>query len=218
VRGRVNDFGQLPGAHLRWGWAGGWHNELRTAEEEAIAPLQGAGGDGMENRGSRPMTASVSGRSFSLRKTDPASSWSPGIAEITARSFGDIRGHFAEAEHSRQQPSMKIDELADEAGAPILYVSGANWAGRAGACITFPDQRWLRFLVRGTSPAVAIMTALDQAGNSVARYRITKKGFKRWQNSVEITVRPDRELTDDLVLAIAISARWLGSYFNHPGG
>jgi DivIVA domain-containing protein len=210
--GAWKDFGQLPGVHLRWGWVGGGRNELRTAEEEAIASLQ----DDIRHTSSELMTASISGRSFSLRRTDPAGSSSPGIAEITARSFRNKRGHFAEAKHSRQQPYMRIDELADEAGAPILYVSGANFAGRAGACITFPDQRWLRFLVRGTSPA-AIMTALDQAGNSVARYRIIKKGFKRGQNSVEITVRPGRALTDDLVLAIAISARWLGSYFNHPG-
>jgi len=100
---------------------------------------------------------------------------------------------------------------------PSLYVSGANFAGRAGACITFPDQRWLRFLVRGTSPAIAIMTALDQARNTVARYRIISEGFKRGQNSVEIIIRPGRQLTDDLLLAIAISAPWLRSYFNQPG-
>ena len=213
--GAWNDFGQLPGVHLRWGSVGGGHNQLHTAEDEAIASLQ----DGIRYTSSELMTASISGRSFSLRlrKTDLASSSSPSIAEITARSFWDKRGHLAEAKHSRQQPYMRIDELADEAGVPTFYVSGANFAGRAGACITFPDQQWLRFLVRGTSPAIAIMTALDQAGNTVACYRIISKGFKQGQNSVEITIRPGRELTDDLVLAIAISAPWLRSYFDQPG-
>jgi DivIVA domain-containing protein len=208
--GAWHAFGQLPGVHLRWERVGGGRSKLRTAEDEAVASLQNV------MRGSELMIASIGGRSFSLRKTGPASSPSPGIAEITARCFRDKRGHFAEAKHSRQQPYMRIDELADEAGALILYVSGAHDLGRAGTCITFPDQRWLRFLVRGTEVGNAIMTALDQAGNSVARYRIIQKGFRRgWQTSVEITVRPGRQLTDDLALAIAISAPWLNSYFPH---
>jgi hypothetical protein len=204
--GAWNAFGQLPGVHLRWGRVGGGCSELRTAEGEAIASLQ-------DRRGSERMTASIGGRSFSFRKTGPASPPSPGTAEIAARSFRDIRGHFAEAKHSRQQPAARIAELTDEAGTPILYVRGRHDFERAGASITFPDQRWLRFLVRGTERANAIMTALDQAGNNVARYRIIQNGFKREKTSVEITVRPGRQLTDDLVLAIAISAPWLRPYF-----
>ena len=206
--GAWSAFGQLPGVRL-WRWrVGKGRYELQTAKREAIASLQDTG------------TASIGGRSFSLRKLSvTASSSSPGIAEITARSFRDLRGHFAEAKHSRDQPYMRIDELADEAGTPILYVSGENDLKRAGACITFPDQRWLRFLVRGTGQTNAIMTAVDQAGNRVARYKIIGwdfrpwKDFKPWQDMIEITVRPGRQLTDDLVLAIAISAPWLGSSF-----
>jgi hypothetical protein len=52
------------------------------------------------------------------------------------------------------------------------------------------------------------MTAVDQAGNKVARYRLLTK------DSAEITVHPNRELTDELVLAMAISARWPGTYFD----
>jgi hypothetical protein len=198
--GAWNDFGQLPGVHLWRRWVGGCY-ELQTATREAIAFLQ--------DTGSELMAASIGGRSFSLRRLiGTASSSSPGIAEITARSFRDQRGHFAEAKHSRQQPAARIDELTDEAGTPILHVSGANTHTRTGACITFPDQRWLRFLVRGTERANAIMTAVDQAGNSVARYRITGHDFEP-EHTVEIAVRPGRQLTDDLVLAIGISAPWL---------
>jgi hypothetical protein len=85
--GAWNAFGQLPGVPLRWGQVGGGRNELCTAEE-AIASLQ----DGTPYTGSELMTASISGRSFSLRVTNPASSSSPGIAEITPRSFRDKRG------------------------------------------------------------------------------------------------------------------------------
>jgi hypothetical protein len=53
------------------------------------------------------------------------------------------------------------------------------------------------------------MTAVDQDGNNVAHYRAPSPR----QPTVEITVHPDWELTDELVLAIAISAPWLHSYF-----
>jgi hypothetical protein len=49
-------------------------------------------------------------------------------------------------------------------GTPILYASGQNYNRGAGARITFPDQRWLKFPVRGTERANAIITAVDQAG------------------------------------------------------
>ena len=59
------------------------------------------------------------------------------------------------------------------------------------------------------------MTAVDQAGDEVARYRIvgSKLGLTILWNAIEITVSPSQELTDELVLAIAISAPWLSSYF-----
>jgi hypothetical protein len=69
------------------------------------------------------------------------------------------------------------------------------------------------------------MTAVDQAGNRVARYRILKKGLDpRRKTSFglshpkEITVHPGRKLTDELKLALAISPEWLSSYFATLGG
>jgi hypothetical protein len=102
-------------------------------------------------------------------------------------------------------------ELVDETGVPILYARGENYGFRACAGISFPDQRWLRFLVRGTDLTNAIMTAVDQEGNKVARYRIDDSGL-------EITVHPNQKLTDELILAIAISAPELGGYFQSGGG
>ena len=99
--------------------------------------------------------------------------------------------------------------LFDETGMPVLHTSGRNYYHSAGARIMFADhQRWLRFPVRGTERTNAIMTAVDPAGNRVARYRLN--------DGVEITVHPGQQLTDELVLAIAISAPWLSSYFKTP--
>ena len=135
------------------------------------------------------------------------------MAEVFATAWQDYAGHGAAGSRKASAPPSEArhaGELVDETGAPVLYIGGRNYYSRACARITFPDQRWLRFLVRGTQPAHAIMTAVDHAGNKVARYRIN--------GPVEIAVHPDRELTDELALAIAISAPWLGSYFEIPAG
>ena len=207
------DFGQQPGTHLRWGPAKGplggpRRDELRTPGQRTIASRQ-------SRWMNFPPTISTGGRSFTYQKRDvragsAASPWAGGIAALAARAVRDRAGHFAaEALSGRAQPeeTSRVRALVDEAGTPILLTSGLNYERRAYACVTFPDGRWLRFLVRGTGQANAIMTAVDQTGNKVARYRLLTK------DSAEITVHPDQELTDELVLAITTNAPALSSYF-----
>jgi hypothetical protein len=65
------------------------------------------------------------------------------------------------------------------------------------------------------------MTAMDQAGNKVARYRLAPAKHKWWTdvtNTVEIMVHPEQRLTDDLAIAIAFSAPWLPMRFQGSGG
>ena len=225
-------FGQEPGTHLRWVRAGAVRRELRTAGQQTIASL----------RYGRPGTVSTGGKTFTWKRV--TGSARPGIEEIIRRSFrGYGNAHFpdpdADTSRSRkrqakarsQKPTRadrvdpKLRELLDVTGMPILYTSGRNYGLSARACITFPDQRRLRFPVRGTRQANAIMTAVDQAGNKVARYRIIGmlKGtstpqFPGLWKAIEITVHPGQQLTGELAIAIAISAPWLSSYFTVPGG
>jgi len=217
------DFGQLPGPQLRWERAGKKHKELRTAQQQTIASRH----DGS------PTTVSAGGRNFTLKEPrDLARSAAPGVAELADRSYRDYMGHYIAKTRKQagfesmviragardmasrvgtrlRVSSAEVRELADEAGVPVLYTSGRNFKIRAWARISYANGRWLRFLVRGTHGVNAIMTAVDQAGNQVARYRIGN-------GLVEIIVHPDRELADDLVLAIALSADWLGTYFDFP--
>ena len=205
-----DDFGRQPGVSLRWGYVAATRRELHTRDMRTIASVKGIG---------QSISVSAGGRSFAVKKTSKARSSSPRIAEITARSSRDLNGHFAPKKtYIPSWAGLNLSEIRDETGMPIFYTSGENFFRRAWASITFPDQRWLRFPVRGTAQCNAIMTAVDQAGNSVVRYRIANWGIRPKQSVVEITVHPDRELTGELVLAIAISASWLGSYFSEPRG
>jgi len=227
------DFGQPPGTQLWWGPVGPALRELRTADRQTLASLKyGWWRLPIRLRPTKLTTATVpGGRSFrytstGVRRRSTADSWPPGVADIAARTRSDGPGHFSAAtmkDSQQRAVARAVHELVDEMGTPILYTSGLNFNRRACACVTFPDGRWLRFLVRGTKRANAIMTAVDQAGNEVTRYRVIAGGrdlretLDSWSRSVEITVNPGWELTDGLALAIAVSADWLSSYFDAPG-
>jgi len=216
-RSAWRNFGQQPGTYLRWeqvnrlrGHIGEF--ELRTADQQTIASMFRYAG-----------IFKVAGRSFAVNGPEiparsTADSWAPGIAELAARSWRDNTGHYAAEtmKNSEQRDKARgISEFVDENGTPILYTTGASFWHRTHARVTFPDQQSLRFLVRGTMLRNAIMTAVDQAGNKVARYRITRR---YWNSSAmadaEVAVHPDRKLTDELILAITISSPWLGTYFH----
>ena len=203
------DFGQVPGTHLWFGKAARGLTELRTAGRQTLASM----------RGSAWPDLSAGGRSFTLQPASAAESSSPAIAELLTRAEA---GHYAEDTRIRNTLNRDVRRLVDETGTSILYTFGRNYNWRACAFILFPDLQWLRFLVRGTAQTNAIMTAVDQAGNRVARYRsIDKSGgqVKLWsRSSVEIVVHPGRKLTDELALVLALSANWLKSYFDLPKG
>jgi hypothetical protein len=52
----------------------------------------------------------------------------------------------------------------------------------------------------------------DQEGRQVARYMIAGR------RAIDITVHPDQRLTDELILTLALTARWVSSYFDSSGG
>jgi hypothetical protein len=111
------------------------------------------------------------------------------------------------------------NKLVDETKIPILYTTKKHYDGVAYGEIRFADQGRLRFPVRATERENAVMTAVDEAGNRVARYRgPIGPTVPPFGSPVEITVHPDWELTDQRALAIAISAPWISSYFDRPGG
>jgi hypothetical protein len=196
------DFGQRPRIQLPGQWDVHW--EPRPWRQALVSLVSDYAVEGWWNEAIR-----AGGRRFRFQKMDRARSSSPVIAEIAVRAARDEDGHFAKPRPRRKPP--RVAGLIDEAGSPVLYISGENLERRACFCVTFPDGRWLRFPVRGTKAANAIMTAVDQAGNKVARYRGDDSGL-------EITVHPGQQLTDELALALAIARKRLSTYFQIPGG
>ena len=203
-----DDFGQQPGTRLSLVPTGARRRELRTAEQQTVAAIRG---------GLLPATLSAGGRTFTLKKVRQ-SSW-PAVAETISRDRPDAPAHSLERQTDKKGPLLR--QLLDEAGTPVLYTVGAHIDRSASACIKFPGHRWLRFPVRGRRGAGAIMTAVDQDGNKVARYRLAPAKHQWWTdvtNTVEIIVHPSQRLTEELALVIALSAPFLRSYFRSSGG
>jgi len=202
-----DDFARQPGTRLSWVRTGARRNELRTAEQQPIA----SSGPG------RPAALTAGGRTFTwIRVTK--SSW-PGIATTISPEYPYAAAHMRkrQAENQTGDNNPRMYQLRDETGIPVLYTAGRHFNRDASGYIKFPGQRWLRFPVRGTRRADVIMTAVDQAGNKVARYRLIRYG-RSVRRTTEITVHPDRRLTDELALVIAASAPWLSLYFWREGG
>ena len=193
------DFDQQPGARLSEVWTGGMRHELRTAEQQTVAVVR-----------HRLVSATVGagGRTFTWERVS-RSSW-PGIAETISRD--QLGKPVSMLGRQTDKKDFLLRQLVDETGASVLYTGGRHVDRVAGAYIKFPGHRWLGFPVRGTTRANAIMTAVDQAGNKVARYRLVRNKASMWAR-VEITVHPDRELTEELTLVVVLSALFLRSYF-----
>ncbi len=70
-----------------------------------------------------------------------------------------------------------------------------------------PDGRRFRFPVRGTSLANAVMTAVDDKGDRIARFRSARgSGF-------EVVVAPHVPITTELLLIVAASSPAVFLYF-----
>jgi DivIVA domain-containing protein len=205
------DFGQQPGIRLSWVRTGGMRRELRTADQQTVASFRYGTAFPVGQASFRGYhTLSIGGRTFTLKRVT-RSAW-PGIAETISRDRPGEPAHSLQRQANDRDSFLR--QLLPETGIPILYTGGRHFDRHAGAYIKFPDQRWLRFPVRGTKRANAIMTAVDQAGNKIARYRFAAS----WMITMEIAIHPDHRLTEELALAIAVSAPWVGDYFRREGG
>jgi hypothetical protein len=203
------DFGLPPGARLSLVNPGARRSELRAAGQYPLVLL----GKGTFDR---------NGRTYRLSKVK-AAQW-PAVAAEIGDKPPDSPAHLARTEPAsrtgteaarRKDPAARkpsgLMSLADQTGLPVLY-TGSGLSGRTvGGYVQFPGRRWLRFPFRGTSRSNAIVTAVNQAGQQVARYRIADR------RTIEITVHPDQRLTDELILTLALTAPWANELFRGGG-
>jgi hypothetical protein len=99
-----------------------------------------------------------------------------------------------------------------ETNATVVRGVGRNFGRRARMNLQLPDARHFWFPVRGTSPANAVMTAVDDDGDRVARYRSARgTGF-------DVVVAPHAPITMELLLVVAASSSAVSTYFHEISG
>ena len=99
-----------------------------------------------------------------------------------------------------------------ETKVPILRGAGSNFNRRARLAMDLPDGRRLRLPVRGTFPGNAVMTAVDDRGDRVARFRSARG------SGIEVVVAPHVPITTELLLVVAATSPAVLMYFREPSG
>jgi hypothetical protein len=140
-------------------------------------------------------------------------------------------------QHRHEDPKQHLDLfsvrwIAAETNETLLRILGRNFERKANAQIQRKDGRWLHFPVEGGTPDVAVMSAVTLDGSTIARYRFTPcaNALDRLRvmaflifgllpmQPIEIVVEPFVEISDELSLALIVSAFELTGYFCQSGG
>jgi len=122
----------------------------------------------------------------------------------------------------RRSRDAELIDISD--GSAVLRVMGRHHGGESNAVVAFSDQRRFHFPILGTGLFDEVMTAVDQEGNKVVRYRQAKQRLGRTTQTrsaakIEAVVNPAYKVTPDILLVIAVSSGFLlTEYRARPGG
>jgi hypothetical protein len=102
----------------------------------------------------------------------------------------------------------------------VLRVIGRHHRGESNAIVVFSDQRRFHFPILGGGLFDEVMTAVDQEGNKVVRYRQAKRRTAQTRSAakIEAVVNPVYKVTADTLLLVAVSSGFLlTEYRARPG-
>jgi hypothetical protein len=132
---------------------------------------------------------------------------------FVARRRGKIFGIFDTA----IPPYEVIDASSGEL---VLEVESRNYDSKASGIArssshryTFPVQHRRRL----PKSRCAVMSAVDETGRTVALFRRIRIPGQLWRQ-VEIAVTPGEVLSNELIVLLITTARFLATFFEHPGG
>jgi hypothetical protein len=157
----------------------------------------------------------VGQKSYGFRQTSPAYN-RPGRNRVWASFNNDAfekTGRYEITTKRRvRHPLGGWEVLDDTTGRTMCRVSGFACKMRMTTRIELPGGRWLRFAVRGTSSFNDVVTAVNQDGQPVVRYRCASRPRNR--NNTDIVVSPAWPLTEEHLVAMAISSRYASTWWS----
>lgn len=114
--------------------------------------------------------------------------------------------------------SMDLVNVAT--GVAVLRSDGHHFDRRAGARVYLTGRGELSFPVRGRTGTRALMSAVDESGNTLIQYRISS-----WERKgifpcpvTEVVLCPIASTIPQIELLVAVSSKWLFNYFVRSGG
>jgi hypothetical protein len=111
-------------------------------------------------------------------------------------------------------PAARVADLVNTATkAPVLRITGVHFGGHAGTSVSLAGQREIRFPVRGGQKKCALMSAIDDLGNSLVEYR-TVRVTNSW--AIDAVINPNALTFPQIELLVAVSAPLLFGYFQKP--
>jgi len=149
-----------------------------------------------------------------LREGSP---W-PGQMLLRSVTIDGRRFHMTPAKRRATTDLALVD---DATGSVVLRVFGRHHAGEAKAEIQLASGTRLRFPMLGGGPKLAVMTAVDQTGKRLLRFRQGKRLSLQTRTAarIEVVVNPAVALITDLVLVIAVASGFiLTEHRSKPGG
>ena len=118
-----------------------------------------------------------------------------------------------------------VKELVEVANdATVMTMTGIHYGGRATTRLSTPDDLSLTFPVTGSNAPRATMSAVNDAGDRLVRYRVNKPKGGVWAIGpvldlipVEVVVMDGAESIPSLALLIAVTSGYVRSFFRSPG-
>jgi hypothetical protein len=136
-----------------------------------------------------------------------------GDCVFVARRRGKMLGIFDTA----IPPYEVIDTASDE---QVLVLESRNYDSRASGIASSSSHRYtfpVQHRRRLPRSRCAVMSAVDEQGRTVALYRRIRSPGQLWRQ-VEIVVTPGEALSNELIVLLITTARFVATYFEHPGG
>ncbi len=190
-----HDFPNLPGKHMSWRKAGRGCWELITNSNGAVSVRR-------EDRLLRTTVEPLPELQMFLPR--------PHIFTSQGRTYG-----WQRVGKRRIVAASRVADLVNTAtNAPVLRITGVHYNGVDGTSVSLADQGEIRFPVRGHNKC-ALMSAIDDSGNSLVEYRNRDASPLAFPDAV---INPNALTVPPIELLVAVSARLVWTYFQHPSG
>jgi hypothetical protein len=116
-----------------------------------------------------------------------------------------------------KRASWPVSEVCASDGVPLFRTVGRHFNGASRGFVELADGRVHRMPVRGIASGHAQMAVLDETGTPYLRLRIAREPCPR-ASRIEAVAEPDRRITAERLLIIALVSSSLSTFFVRPGG